>query len=82
MAVADLLSDRSVTVAAGARRTGFTSDGNLCRMMAAVCDMTPTEVRTLRGWNRLLITFAWTQLTPEALEAWAELDELFERHVA
>ena len=82
MAVADLLSDRSVTIASAACRMGFTSDGNLCRMMAAVCGMTPTEVRTLRGWNRLLITFAWMHLTPDALEAWAGLDELFERHVA
>jgi hypothetical protein len=36
----------------------------------------------VRGWNRLLITFAWMHLTPEALEAWAGLDELFELHVA
>lgn len=82
MAVAHLLSDRGVTVAAAARRTGFTSDGNLCRMMATVCRMTPTEVRTVHGWNRLLISFAWQHLTPQAVEAWAGLDELFERRVA
>jgi AraC-like DNA-binding protein len=82
MAVADLLSDRSVTVAQAARRMGFTSDGNLCRMMGDVCGMTPTEVRTVRGWNRLLISFAWQHLTPEALAAWASLDELFQRRVA
>ena len=82
MAVSDLLSDRSVTVETAANRMGFTSDGNLCRMMAAVCGMTPTEVRTGRGWNRLLIGFAWKHLTPEALEAWSDLDQLFERRVA
>ena len=82
LAVSDLLSDRSVTVAAAARRMGFTSDGNLCRMMGAVSGMTPTEVRTVTGWNRLLISFAWAHLTPEALEAWAGMDELFERRVA
>ena len=76
IAVAHLLADRSVTVAAAARRMGFTSDGNLCRMMGNVCGMTPTELRTVHGWNRLLISFAWLHLTPEALEAWAEL-ELF-----
>lgn len=79
MAVAHLLSDRSITIATVARRTGFTSDGNLCRMMATVCGMTPTEVRTVHGWNRLLISFAWLHLTPQALEAWSGLDELFER---
>lgn len=78
MAVAELLSDRSVTVATAARRMGFTSDGNLCRMMATVCGMTPTEVRTVHGWNRLLISFAWLHLTPQALESWSGLDELFE----
>jgi len=76
MAVANLLSDRKITVAVAARRMGFTSDGNLCRMMATVCGMTPTELRTVHGWNRLLISFAWLHLTPEALEAWSDL-ELF-----
>jgi len=82
MAVSDLLSDRDVTVAMAARRLGFTSDGNLCRMMAAVAGMTPTEARTLRGWNRLLISFAWTHLPPDALEGWASLETLFTRRVA
>lgn len=82
IAVADLLSDRSLTIATAARRLGFTSDGNLCRMMSTVTGMTPTEVRTVHGWNRLLVTFAWQQLTPQALEGWASLDELFARRVA
>jgi AraC-like DNA-binding protein len=82
MAVADYLSDRSVTVAAAAQRLGFTSDGNLCRMMWAVAGMTPTEARTLKGWNRLLISFAWMHLSVDALEAWASLDALFKRRAA
>ena len=82
MAVAEVLSDRSVTVAQAAARLGFTSDGNLCRMMASLTRLTPTEVRTVRGWNTLLISFAWQHLTPESLDAWAELDGLFERRVA
>ena len=82
IAVAELLSDRSVTVAAAAHRLGFTSDGNLCRMMASVTRLTPTDVRTVRGWNSLLISFAWMHLTPDALDAWAGLDGLFERKVA
>lgn len=82
MAVAHVLADRSVTVAAAANRMGFTSDGNLCRMMDLLCGMTPTEVRTVHGWNRLLITFAWKHLTPDAVEAWAGLDELLQRRVA
>jgi AraC-like DNA-binding protein len=82
MAVAEVLSDRSVTVSAAAHRLGFTSPGNMCRAMAALTRVTPTEARTLRGWNTLLISFAWSHLTPEALDAWAGLDGLFERRVA
>jgi len=82
IAVAKVLSDRSVTVAAAAARLGFTSDGNLCRMMASLTRLTPTEVRTVRGWNTLLIGFAWEHLTPEHLDAWAGLDGLLERRVA
>lgn len=63
MAVSYLLSDREVTVAQAAYRLGFTSDGNLCRAMVSLTRLTPTEVRTVRGWNRLLIAFAWTYLT-------------------
>jgi hypothetical protein len=50
--------------------------------MATLAQLTPTEARTLHGWNKLLITFAWTHLTPEALDAWAGLDQLFERRAA
>jgi AraC-like DNA-binding protein len=82
MSVAEVLSDRSVTVSAAAHRLGFTSPGNMCRTLAALTKLTPTEVRTVRGWNTLLLSFAWTHLTPQALEAWADLEELFERRVA
>lgn len=82
MAVADLLSDRSVTVAAAAQRLGFTSDGNMCRSMLSLNGMTPTDLRTLPGWNRLLITFAWTYLSEDALAGWTSLDDLFVRQVA
>jgi AraC-like DNA-binding protein len=82
IAVAALLSDRSVTVASGAHRLGFTSGGNLCRTMAALASMTPTEVRTSQGWTALLISFAWAHLTPEALAAWSELEGTFALRVA
>lgn len=82
MAVGHVLSDRDVTVAEAASRLGFTSDGNLCRMMWGVCEMTPTELRTLKGWNQLLITFAWTHLSADHLEAWSTLEDLFERRSA
>lgn len=82
MAVAHVLSDREVTVAEAAGRLGFTSDGNLCRMMANVAEMTPTEARSRKGWHRLVVTFAWSHLSHEQLEAWATLDRLFERRVA
>ena len=82
LAVASLMSDRTVTVAAAARRLGFTSDGNLCRMLWSVSSMTPTEVRTVTGWRRLLITFAWQHLAPDDLEAWSTLDDLFRHRAA
>jgi AraC-like DNA-binding protein len=82
MAAAEMLSDRSITVAATAHRLGFTSAGNLCRTIATLTRLTPTEVRTVRGWNTMLITFAWAHLTPEALDGWAGLNRLFERRAA
>jgi AraC-like DNA-binding protein len=82
MAVAYQLSDRSVTVAQVANRLGFTSDGNLCRAMISLTGLTPTEVRTLKGWNRLLISFAWTYLGSDALEGWRGLEDLFLSRVA
>ena len=51
-------------------------------MMATLAQLTPTEVRTVHGWNKLLITFAWTHLTPQALDAWAGLNVLFQRRAA
>jgi len=82
MAAAELLSDRDTTVSATAHRVGFTSAGNLCRTMAALAQLAPTDVRTVHGWNKLLITFAWTHLTPDALDGWAGLDQLFQRRAA
>jgi AraC-like DNA-binding protein len=82
VAAAEVLSDRSITVAAAAHRVGFTSDGNMCRTMAALAQTTPTEVRTVRGWNRMLITFAWAHLTPAALDAWVQVGQLFQRRAA
>jgi hypothetical protein len=51
-------------------------------MLAALAQSTPTEVRTVHGWNRLLITFAWAHLTPAALDAWAQVGPLFQRRAA
>lgn len=79
MAVAYALSDRTVTIAQAATRLGFTSDGNLCRTMMSLTGLTPTEVRTLHGWNRLLISFAWNHLGPEAVDGWRDLEDLFGR---
>jgi hypothetical protein len=50
--------------------------------MGSVCDMTPTEVRDAAGSKRLLVTFAWSYLTRAALDAWLDLDELFELRIA
>lgn len=77
LAVAYALSDRDVTVAQVADRLGFTSDGNLCRTMGSLTGLTPTEARTVHGWNRLLVTLAWRHLGAGDLARWDELDLLF-----
>lgn len=82
MAGAYLLSDRSVSVARAAYMLGYTTDGNFCRSIQSVSRLTPTEVRTVRGWNRLLVRFSWLFLRPESLEAWGRLDDLFVRTAA
>lgn len=82
MACAHVLSDRSVTVATAAHRLGFTSDGNLCRSMVGLTGFRPTELRTVRGWDRLLVSFAWTHLNERSLEGWEGLGDLFEANVA
>lgn len=82
LAVAEVLSQQDVTVADAARRCGFTSDGNLCRMMAKVTSMTPTEVRSTHGQRTLVLAFVWKHLGAEALEGWAALDDIFEHRVA
>ncbi|MDH3206165.1 MAG: helix-turn-helix domain-containing protein [Gemmatimonadota bacterium] len=82
MAVAEVLSDRGVSVASAAHRLGFTSAGNLCRVTATLADTTPTELRTVHGWNRLVVRFAWTHLTSDAVDAWSTLTDLFGRRAA
>jgi len=82
MTVAQVLSDRGVTVSRAAYRLGFTSAGNLCRVTADIAGTTPTELRSVRGWNQLVVRFAWIHLTPDALEGWTTLSDLFRRGVA
>lgn len=82
MAVSEVLSDRDVTVAQASHRLGFTSAGNLCRVCEGLADTTPTELRTVHGWKRVVVRFAWTHLSSEALDAWATMDDLFARRVA
>ena len=82
LAVAEVLSDRDVTVARAAHRLGFTSAGNMCRVIDQIASTTTTELRTVHGWRRLVVRFAWVHLSAEALEAWATLTDLFERQAA
>lgn len=79
MAASKVLSDREITVAQAAHRLGFTSAGNLCRAIDSIAETTPTELRTVRGWNRLVVRFAWVHLTTDALDAWRDLRDLFGR---
>lgn len=82
MAAAQLLADRDVTTLQAAHRLGFTTGGNLCRTIMSATGLTSTEVRSVQGWNRLLMSFAWRYLGPTALERWETLDDLFVREAA
>jgi AraC-like DNA-binding protein len=82
LAAAQLLADRDVTTMQAAHRLGFTTGGNFCRTIKAVSGFTSTDVRSVQGWNRMIVTFAWRSLGPEALAQWATLDDLFVRHAA
>lgn len=82
LAAAYLLSDRDLTTLEAAHRLGFTTGGNFCRSIKAVTGFTSSEVRSVQGWNRLLVTFAWRYLDPAALHGWATLDDVFLRAAA
>jgi AraC-like DNA-binding protein len=82
LAVAQVLSDGTVSTARAAHRLGFTSAGNLCRVIDGLAESTPTELRTSHGRHRLLMRFAWIHLAPDVLEAWSRLTELFDRRAA
>jgi AraC-like DNA-binding protein len=82
LAAAQLLADRKVTTMDAAHRLGFTTGGNFCRTIKAVSGFTSSDVRSVQGWNRLIVTFAWRALQRDALEQWATLDELFARAAA
>lgn len=82
LAAAQLLSDRSITTLVAAHRLGFTTGGNFCRTVKSVTGCTLSEIRSVHGWKRLVVTFAWRFLGPGARAGWETLDELFVREVA
>jgi AraC-like DNA-binding protein len=82
LAAAQLLADREVTTMQAAHRLGFTTGGNFCRTIKSVTGFSSSEVRSVQGWNRLLLTFAWRYLGRDQLEQWATLNDLFLRKAA
>lgn len=81
-AAGHVLSDPEETVLSASFRLGFTSDGNFCRWVTAVCGLTPSA---LREWDRrllLLIRMAEECLSEEVMEEWDGLEGLFLREVA
>jgi AraC-like DNA-binding protein len=77
MAAAHVLREREVTTLQASHRLGYTSDGNFCRALTSTTGLTPTELRSPQGRQRLLLLFAAKYLGPAALDAWASLDPLF-----
>jgi AraC-like DNA-binding protein len=82
MAAAQLLADREVTTIEAAHRLGFATGGNLCRTITSVTGLTSSELRSVQGWNRMLVTFGWKYLGKDALAQWETLDDLFVREAA
>ena len=82
LAAAQLLADREITTIEAAHRLGFTTGGNLCRTVKSVTGVSSNDIRSVHGWNRLLILFAWRFLGRNELAAWETLDDLFQREAA
>ena len=82
MAVAEVLSDPSVTVAAAADRLGFTSGTNMCRMVRVLTGATPGALRDPGARRWLRVAFARDHLTRQALGGWVRLEDVFGRRVA
>ena len=82
MAVAEVLSDSSVTVSAAADRLGFTSGTNMCRMVRVLTGATPGALRDPGARRLLRVAFARTHLTRQALGGWSRLEDVFGRRVA
>jgi AraC-like DNA-binding protein len=79
MAAAHVLRDSAVTTLHASHRLGFTTDGNFCRAITTTSGITPTELRSEKGWQRLVVLFSRDYLGPDALDAWSSLDPLFHR---
>jgi AraC-like DNA-binding protein len=79
MAAAQVLKDPAISTLQASHRLGFTTDGNFCRAITTTTGLTPTELRSEQGWQRLVTLFARSYLSPDALEAWSLLDPLFLR---
>ena len=82
MAVAEVLSDPEVTVAAAADRLGFTSGTNMCRMVRVLTGATPGALRDPGARRSLRVAFASRHLTRESLPGWARLGDVFGRRLA
>jgi AraC-like DNA-binding protein len=77
LAVAEILADPEVTVAAAARALGFTSDTNMCRMVKVLTGATPGSLREPGARRALQVEFMRRHMTTEALAGWAALGRLF-----
>ena len=82
MAAAQVLRDPAITTLQASHRLGFTTDGNFCRAITTTTGLTPTELRSDQGWQRLMVVFSMRYLNPDAVDAWSLLDPLFQRRRA
>jgi AraC-like DNA-binding protein len=82
LAAAHVLRDPSLTTLRASHRLGFTTDGNFCRAIISTTGLTPTDLRSDFGWQRLIMQFAMGYLRRDSLEAWHSLEGLFLRRVA
>lgn len=81
-AAAHALADRSRSIADVAHTQGYSHGGNFCRTVQDTTGMTPSSLRSVQGWSRLVVAFAWRYVVPFPADVWDSLDDLFLRRAA
>lgn len=81
-AASRLLSEMGQTTLMASYRMGFSSDGNFCRWVQSVGQLSPSSLRVREGRMHLLLKLVRECFPTGSLESWGMLGDLFLRDVA